>query len=204
MDTSVIISIVSTFVGFFGTVLLLQKNRLHAIFAIIGNILLGFVFWLNGIYAVSIINWTITPLIHIWGMYKWWKESDGSINIEGKHLGLARGLSMATMLIIIFGAIGSTLVFAPGGDPSSYISWLDAAIGAMYIGAIIMSVLMYKEQYWAWLMIDITSIIFFSLIFSGIGNYGEIQHWAIPTLTLYVGYIFSSIWGHYKWRKKRL
>lgn len=201
MDDSIIISMISTVVGFFGTIFLLQRNRIHVIFSVTGNALLGVVFWMNGIYAVALINWTITPILHAWGAYKWWKESNGEVIIEAKHLGFAKGMTMAFMLVATFGAIGSTLTFAPGGDPASYISWLDAAIGSMYIGAILMSVFMYKEQYWAWLIIDITSIIFFSLLVSGVGNSGKIQFWAVPTLALYGGYISSSVWGHYKWRK---
>lgn len=100
---------------------------------------------MNGIYSVALINWTITPALHLWGSYKWWKESQGEIIIESKHLGIFKGFTTSFILLVIFGTIGSTLVFVPGGDPTSYISWMDAAIGTMYIGAIILSSLMYRE-----------------------------------------------------------
>lgn len=200
MNTTTIISMVSSSIGFLGGLLLLQRNKFHVMIGIPGNALLGVVLWMNGVYAVAIINWTIAPLVHLWGAWKWQQASKKGIYIESRELGFKKGFSLAVMSTIIFGAIGSILVYTPGGDPTSYVSWMDAATGVMFLAAMILSALMYKEQYWAWLTINIFCVAYFSLIIPGIGFGNEIQYWAIPTMVLFGGYFFSSIWGHYKWR----
>lgn len=202
IDTAGIISMVSAAVGFLGGLLLLQRNKWHAAVGIPANALLGVVLWMTGGYAVAVINWSISPMIHLYGVWKWNKAKKGGHTIEAKQMTLYKGLAASLGLATLFGVLGVFLVFVPGSTAPTYVRILDAALGTMFLAAMILASLMYKEQYWAWLLIDIISIIYFSLIIAGVG-YGGIQYWAIPTMVLFIGYFLSSIWGHYKWREIR-
>lgn len=201
ITTSTIISMISTPIGFLGALLLLQRNKWHVIAGLPGNALLGVVLWLNGIYAVAIINWTISPIVHLWGAWKWNKVSKKSTYIEARQMDLWKGLMLVIGLITIFGAIGSLLIFTPLPEVPIYVNLGDAATGTMYLAAMILGGLMFKEQYWAWLFINVLVVLYFIPMSMGIGMGGEFQMWTIPTLILFVGYFISSIWGQYKWRK---
>ena len=54
---------------------------------------------------------------------------------------------MITVMTFLAAAIGSALVFTPGGDPTSYVSYLDSIMAVVYLAAMVMAALMYKEQY---------------------------------------------------------
>jgi nicotinamide riboside transporter PnuC len=69
----------------------------------------------------------------------------------------------------------------------------------IYLGAILLGVFMYSEQYWLWLLIDVVSIVYIALQIGGVGI-GYSALYLVPTFVLVIGYGFTSVWGHFKWK----
>lgn len=195
------ISIISTVLGLLGSLLLLFKNKFHVIPGIIGNAMLGVVLWYSDVYAAAIINWTVAPLIHIFGAYNWWREEKGVVTIKPKSLNLKKAIIAIFIFIVLSLGIGFALTYAPNSNEVLWVSWVDSTITVLFLFAMLMMAFKYKEQYWVWLVINIAGIIFFALQL-GLQPNGYFPTHLIPTLILFSSYLFSSIWGFYRWKVK--
>ncbi len=194
-------SITSSVIGLTGAYFMLRKNKWAGPIGAVGEAMLGVIYWINGLYAMGVVNMVIAPMIHIWMFISWHRAAKGGSNIEPKHLTTDKTIKIISAMTVASVALGSVLVFTPGGDPSSYISWMDSIVTIIYIGAILLGVFMYKEQYWMWLLMDVISIIYVALQVFGVGiDYNAL--YMVPTFVLILGYGFTSVWGHFKWGKK--
>ena len=56
-------SIVSAIVGLFGAYLMLRKNKYAGLVGIVGEIMLGMIYYINGAFAMGIVTMGIAPII---------------------------------------------------------------------------------------------------------------------------------------------
>jgi len=179
--------------------LLLRKHKLRQLFAIFSNIVGGMVLWINGAYATGLFSMVILPLMNITIAW-YWKTHTNKSRVETQKMTLKNGILIAGALATFFAVLGISLVFMPGGDPTSYVSWMDSMMTTMVMGGLILVALRYRESFYVFFLSDLTFMIYAILQLAGVGVDGEIPMYMIPQLILYVGWVFNSILGMYKWK----
>ena len=168
------------------------KGKLSAyIFGLINSVLYAIISYRATLYGETMLNALYYVPMQFVGFYVWSKnmnqETAEVTKRRMKPLG-ALGLTVAIALgTVVYGVALQKL-----GDAMPF---LDAFTTVASVAAMIVSVWMYAEQWWIWVVVDIASVYMWWCSFST-GNDN------MATLLMWVVYLFNAVIMLIRWEKE--
>ena len=168
------------------------KGKLMAyVFGLINCVLYAIISYGAGLYGETMLNALYYVPMQFVGILIWSKHMDGKTKeVEKWHM------SWAGRLVCMGGVAIGTLVYGywlgTMGDPMPY---LDAFTTVTSVVAMILSVKMFSEQWWIWVIVDVMTVIMWAISFAqGQDN--------IATLLMWIVYLGNAVIMLVKWEKE--
>lgn len=124
----------------------------------------------------------------IFGVITWKKNmhktEDGAEEVTAKKLSV-----VGWVIVIAATTVGTYLFGLLGAAIGSTLSYLDAVTTVLAIVAQVLMVLRYREQWAAWIAIDVASLVLFIIL----GNWSMIA--------MYIAWTINAFYGWYNWTK---
>nr|MCR5049828.1 nicotinamide riboside transporter PnuC [Paludibacteraceae bacterium] len=125
-------------------------------------------------------------LTMIYGVYVWRKRLDPTQDnkVRTRHLSWTVWLAIVVAVLVLSGAIG-WLLAAYTDDPTPY---LDSFTTVTSVVAQVLMILVYRDQWFLWLAVDMTSIAMWLYV----GDYCMTAQYAF--------WCCNCVYGYYKWK----
>lgn len=188
-----IMGIVSATTGV-ACVVLTGKGKLSAyIFGLVNCVLYAIISYNANLYGETMLNALYYIPMQFVGFYVWNKNMDKEKH-EVKKLHMNNITRIKWLLIMIVGTILYGFVLKYLNDAMPFV---DSFTTVSSVVAMIVSVKMYSEQWWIWILVDIFSVYMWWCNFT-IGNDN------FATLLMWVVYLGNAIIMCIKWEKEAL
>ena len=168
------------------------KGKLMAyIFGLVNCVLYAIISYNAGLYGETLLNALYYVPMQFVGIYIWSKHIDNKTKEVEKH-----HMTWVSRLVCICSvALGTWvlgMILGSFGDPLPYV---DAFTTVTSVVAMVLSVKMYSEQWWIWVIVNIMSVYMWACSFAvGQDN--------MATLLMWVVYLGNSIIMLVKWEKE--
>ena len=188
-----IMGIVSATTGV-ACVVLTGKGKLSAyIFGLVNCVLYAIISYNANLYGETMLNALYYIPMQFVGFYIWNKNMDKEKH-EVKKLHMSNKTRIKWLLIMIVGTILYGFILKYLNDAMPFV---DSFTTVSSVVAMIVSVKMYSEQWWIWILVDIFSVYMWWCNFT-IGNDN------LATLLMWVVYLGNAIIMCIKWEKEAL
>ena len=170
------------------------KGKLSAyLFGVINCVLYAIISFKAHLYGETMLNALYYVPMQFIGFYIWSKNMNKETNeVKKIHMNNKKRLTYAALMIL--GTIGYGLVLKKLGDAMPFV---DSFTTVSSVIAMIISVKMYAEQWWIWILVDIFSVyMWFCNFLSGSDN--------MATLLMWVVYLGNAIIMCIKWEREAL
>lgn len=178
-------------------VVLVAKGKIsNYLFGLIQVGIYGYVALKYQLYGEVMLNWMFYVPVQFIGFYLWNKngvkkehEHQGE-DIAVKTLGVKNTIIFLTTTVILIILLAYFLKFIGG-----YSIGLDSATTILSIGAQILMLLRYKEQWLVWIIVNVLSITMwiYTLIQQGGNDWNMVVMWT--------AFLCNSIYGYINWTK---
>lgn len=168
------------------------KGKLSAyLFGLINSILYAIIAYQATLYGETMLNAIYYVPMQFIGFYTWSKHmNDETKEVIKKSMKWSGRLIM--IISVIIGTIGYGFILKAMGDAMPFI---DAFTTVTSIVAMIVSVRMFAEQWWIWIIVDVFTVYMWSMSFiQGQEN--------IATLIMWMVYLINAIIMLIKWEKE--
>lgn len=168
------------------------KGKLSAyIFGLINSVLYAIISYQAALYGETMLNAIYYVPMQFVGFYTWSKH----INTETKEV-IKKNMKWSGRIILVTSIVAGTAVYGvilkSLGDAMPYI---DAFTTVTSVVAMVVSVKMFAEQWWIWIVIDIFTIYMWFISFlNGQEN--------IATLIMWMVYLLNAIIMLIKWERE--
>ncbi|AYP68548.1 nicotinamide riboside transporter [Exiguobacterium phage vB_EalM-132] len=191
------IGLVSSLAGMLCVVLVAKGKIANYYFGIVQVLGYGWISYSYGLFGEVILNLAIYLPLQFVGIYYWNKSAKQTLWVSSKMEDIA--VKRMTKEQWMFGAgwfIGSLVVLIPalyflGGK---YVG-IDGITTMLSIGAQILMIKRFAEQWLLWIVVNILSIIMWAYVLLDAGG----NDWNI--LVMWVAFLFNSIYGYINWIK---
>lgn len=191
-----IMGIVSALTGVL-SVVCTGKGKLSAfIFGLINSILYAIIAFKATLYGETMLNALYYVPMQFIGFYIWNKNMNEETH-EVKKIHMTNKGRVLALLSMVLGTAIYGFILKHLGDALPFI---DSFTTVSSVIALILSVKMYSEQWWIWILVDIFSVYMWYLDFSaGSDNMATLLMWVI-----YLGnaFIMCYKWEKEVWKKK--
>lgn len=188
-----IMGIISSTTGV-ACVILTGKGKLSAyIFGLINCVLYAIISYNANLYGETMLNALYYIPMQFVGFYVWNKNMDKEKH-EVKKLHMSNITRMKWLLIMIIGTIVYGYILKYLNDSMPFV---DSFTTVSSVVAMIVSIKMYSEQWWIWILVDIFSVYMWWCNFI-IGNDN------FATLLMWIVYLGNAIIMCVKWEKESL
>ena len=168
------------------------KGKLSAyLFGVINCVLYSIISYKAHLYGETMLNALYYVPMQFIGFYIWNKNMN-SKTYEVKKIHMKNKERILWLLIMIIGTIGYGYILKALGDALPFV---DSFTTVSSVIAMIVSVKMYSEQWWIWILVDIFSVYMWYTSFK-IGNDN------MATLLMWAVYLINAIIMCYKWEKE--
>ena len=175
-------------------VVLTGKGKLSAyIFGLVNCVLYAIISYNANLYGETMLNALYYIPMQFVGFYIWNKNMDKEKH-EVKKLHMSNITRIKWVLIMIVGTILYGFILKYLNDAMPFV---DSFTTVSSVVAMIVSVKMYSEQWWIWILVDIFSVYMWWCNFT-IGNDN------FATLLMWVVYLGNAIIMCIKWEKEAL
>ena len=184
-----LISLVSGVTGIIGVVLC-AKGKIHTYYFSIINVFLYALLCLqNKLYGEVMLNLLYFIPMNIIGFYLWKKQKNDDGTVK------ARSLTVKGYIIMVVGLVVSISLYYQllkglGGN----LQLVDSITTMTSVVAIILQVLRYKEQWTLWIIINIASVIMWTMLLNT-------PNGSITMIIMWAAYLINSIYGYFNWKK---
>ena len=168
------------------------KGKLSAyVFGLVNCVLYAIISYKAQLYGETMLNAIYYVPMQFVGFYVWSKNMNKETNeVEKRHMSGKARIMWAGVMVILTVLYGILLKYL--GDAMPFV---DSFTTISSIIAMIVSVKMYSEQWWIWILVDIFSVYMWWNNFS-VGNDN------IATLLMWVVYLGNAIIMCIKWEKE--
>ncbi len=168
------------------------KGKLSAyIFGLVNCILYALISYKAHLYGETMLNALYYVPMQFIGFYIWNKNMNEETH-EVKKIHMKNSQRIIWLLIMILGTITYGFMLDKLGDAMPYV---DSFTTISSVIAMIISVKMYSEQWWIWILVDVFSVYMWWCDFvSGSDN--------MATLLMWVVYLGNAIIMCIKWEKE--
>lgn len=168
------------------------KGKLSAyLFGLINSILYAIIAYRAKLYGETMLNILYYVPMQFVGFYIWSKNMNNTthevVKKHMKHIG-----RICALVAIIIGTIGYGIFLKHLKDAMPFV---DSFTTVASIVAMIISVKMYAEQWWIWIVIDILTVYMWTCNFAN-GNDN------MATLLMWVVYLLNAIFMCIKWERE--
>ena len=170
------------------------KGKLSAyLFGVINCVLYAIISYKAHLYGETMLNALYYVPMQFIGFYIWNKNMNKETN-EVKKIHMKNIERIVWLLIMILGTFIYGLVLKALGDAMPFV---DSFTTVSSVVAMIVSVKMYSEQWWIWILVDIFSVYMWYTNFRiGSDNIATLLMWAV--------YLINAIIMCVKWEKEVL
>lgn len=170
------------------------KGKLSAyLFGVINCVLYAIISFKAHLYGETMLNALYYVPMQFIGFYIWSKNMNKETN-EVKKIHMNNKKRLTYVALMILGTIGYGLVLKKLGDAMPFV---DSFTTVSSVIAMIISVKMYAEQWWIWILVDIFSVyMWFCNFLSGSDN--------MATLLMWIVYLGNAIIMCIKWEREAL
>lgn len=188
-----IMGIISAVTGV-ACVVLTGKGKLSAyIFGLINCVLYAIIAYKAKLYGETMLNVLYYIPMQFVGFYVWNKHIDNKSH-EVKKLHMKNKTRLLWLLLMIIGTLVYGLVLKLLGDAMPFV---DSFTTVSSVIAMLVSVKMYAEQWWIWILVDIFSVYMWWCTFiSGTDT--------LATLLMWIVYLANAIIMCIKWEKEAI
>lgn len=175
-------------------VVLTGKGKLSAyIFGLINSVLYGIISYKARLYGETMLNLLYYVPMQFIGFYIWSKNMNAESH-EVKKIHMTNKTRIKWLIIMTIGTIGYGLFLNYLKDSMPFV---DSFTTVSSVVAMIVSVKMYSEQWWIWILVDIFSVYMWWTNFN-LGNDN------FATLLMWIIYLGNAIIMCIKWEKEAL
>ncbi len=188
-----IIGIISATTGV-ACVVCTGKGKLSSyIFGLINCILYAIISYKAKLYGETMLNVVYYIPMQFVGFYIWSKNMNKETNeVKKRHMNCKKRIFWLLMMIVFTVLYGLILKYLNDAMP-----FVDSFTTISSVIAMIISVGMYSEQWWIWILVDIFSVYMWWTNFS-VGNDN------IATLLMWIVYLTNAMIMCIKWEKEVL
>lgn len=168
------------------------KGKLSAyLFGLINCVLYAIISYQAKLYGETMLNGTYYVIMQFYGAYVWSKNiNEETCEVKKRHM--ANKERLALLLSIIIGTMLYGFVLKSLGDAMPFV---DSFTTVSSVIAMFISVKMFAEQWWIWILVNTFSVYMWACDISA-GSY----NWA--TLLMWCTYLLNAILMCYKWEKE--
>ena len=170
------------------------KGKLSAYaFGLVNCVLYAIISYKAHLYGETMLNALYYVPMQFIGFYIWSKNMDKETH-EVKKIHMKNSTRILWLLVMIVATIVYGFILKKLGDAMPFV---DSFTTVSSVAAMIVSVKMYSEQWWIWILVDIFSVYMWWTNFSA-GNDN------MATLLMWVVYLGNAIIMCVKWEKEIL
>lgn len=170
------------------------KGKLSAyVFGLVNCVLYAIISYKARLYGETMLNVLYYVPMQFIGFYIWSKNMNKETH-EVKKIHMKNSARILWLLAMVVATIVYGLILKKLGDAMPYV---DSFTTVSSVVAMIVSVKMYSEQWWIWILVDIFSVYMWWTNFS-IGNDN------MATLLMWIVYLGNAIIMCVKWEKEVL
>jgi len=170
------------------------KGKLSAYaFGLVNCVLYAIISYKAHLYGETMLNALYYVPMQFIGFYIWSKNMDKETH-EVKKIHMKNSTRILWLLVMIVATIVYGLILRKLGDAMPFV---DSFTTVSSVVAMIVSVKMYSEQWWIWILVDIFSVYMWWTNFS-VGNDN------MATLLMWIIYLGNAIIMCVKWEKEIL
>lgn len=178
------LSFFTSIVGVVFVVLVAKAHKYANQFGIIMYLSYGAVAYGHNFYGDMMLNWLLLTPMSLIGILLW-----------GKKEFKPRSLSTRNYLLLIFGMINASLVYSVWlkslSDPHPYV---DSASTVFALGATILLVQGFKQQWHLWTISNSLGVALWTL--ATVESQSN-----LPILIMWIVFLINGLWGWVKWNK---
>ena len=170
------------------------KGKLSAyVFGLVNCVLYAIISYKAHLYGETMLNALYYGPMQFYGFYVWSKNMNKDTH-EVKKIHMSNKSRLFWLLMMIVGTVGYGLILKELGDAMPFV---DSFTTVSSVIAMVVSVKMYAEQWWIWILVDIFSVYMWWTNFRiGADNMATLLMWVI-----YLGNAFIMC---YRWEKEVL
>ena len=187
LTDSSLLSLVSGTLGIFAVVYCSERKMKQFFFAfgqMFTYVYIAYCEKLYGEVAINIFYFILTCI----AVYTWIHNSNDNGSVESRSLTLKGNIILAFSVGLVFLVVWKVLCLTDDAQPM-----MDSLTTVPAIAAQLLYMLRYREQWIYWLIIDVASIVMWSIA----------ENWCV--VAQYVFWTLNCVYGYYLWSvKKRL
>ena len=175
--------------GMFDCYLSTEGRVSNYIFGIGYTLISAYLYFQNGQFGLSVVSILMFVPIQIHGILSWNKKLDRF------HIVYTRKFDLKTALIVIFSCVGGSLLVGSllSLIPGQNLAFLDSTSDILCICQIILMNLRYCENWYIYLLLNLTDLTIWSINFTR-GGEG-----ALLMLIAQIWYVLFNLYGFYNW-----
>jgi len=168
------------------------KGKLSAyLFGLVNSVLYAIISYQATLYGETMLNAIYYVPMQFVGFYIWSKHMDSETHeVEKRHMGNGGRVLMVLSIAVATVAYGFVLKYL--GDAMPFV---DSFTTVSSVVAMIVSVRMFAEQWWIWIVVDVFTVYMWACNFSA-GNDN------IATLLMWIVYLGNAVIMCVKWEKE--
>ena len=185
LTDSALLSLVSGTLGIFAVVYCSERKMKQFFFAfgqMFTYVYIAYCEKLYGEVAINIFYFILTCI----AVYTWIHNSNDNGSVESRSLTLKGNIILAFSVGLVFLVVWKVLCLTDDAQPM-----MDSLTIVPAIAAQILYMLRYREQWIYWLIIDVASIVMWSIA----------ENWCV--VTQYVFWTLNCVYGYYLWSVKK-
>ena len=168
------------------------KGKLSAyLFGLVNAVLYAIISYEQTLYGETMLNALYYVPMQFVGLFIWSKNMNNKTH-EVKKVHMTNKVRLLTLLGMVVGTVGYGFVLQCLGDEMPFV---DSFTTVSSVVAMIVSVKMFAEQWWIWIIVDVFSVYMWYTRFS-IGQDN------MATLLMWVVYLLNAFIMCYKWEKE--
>ncbi len=168
------------------------KGKLSAyLFGLINCTLYAIISFNAGFYGETMLNGLYYFPMQFVGFYTWYKNMDKTTHEVKKRKMTWKGRVLLALSMLVGAALYGFVLRALGGN----LPFVDAFTTASSVIALVVSIGMYVEQWYMWIVIDAVTVVMWAIAFSQ-GND------SVATLAMWVIYLINGFVMAIKWRNE--
>lgn len=181
----------STVSGVLCVVLVAERKISNYFWGVINCVLYGYLSYQNRFYGDMALNWVIYLPFQFIGMHLWSKQMNTNNEVITRSLSdKQRLLGSISVLFIIYGT-GAVLSHFGGQSP-----YTDASNTIWSIAATILMAKCYREQWFCWIVVNLTGIAMWGIATYNNGGAG------VAGLIMWLAFLVNSLYGYVQWSKQ--
>lgn len=183
--------ILSAVSGVFCVVLVADRKLTNFSWGLINCVLYGLSSYNNAFYGDMSLNWFLYVPFQFLGLI-WWNNNldNNNSKVETKQLNTNDFIAVAAFVGMCIFVLGYILEAAKGAQP-----FVDAINVILSITATVLMAKRYTEQWFCWILVNISGIVMWFLNFYHGNNSG------VANLLMWVAFLINSLYGMYNWAK---